>query len=214
MLKNCVIILGICLTLGSNIYAAEKSAKADTSSNLSQYYSGKFGFYNPHNGLNNGLLLGVDGITEFNKYNFFLSGDIDLYMKKTIDIFEEPKPDISDQQILLLPLHINFGYKLAQIKDADTKFYAGAGAGYYLYFYSVTYSNQSSGGILLGPTLTSTSDQKNGGNFFFSIFARVLIGKIFIEPRYYFATKKTDNTGGNNFTVNPTGFAITLGFQY
>ncbi|MHB1687042.1 MAG: hypothetical protein ACYCVH_06695 [Ignavibacteriaceae bacterium] len=161
--------------------------------------------------MNNGLLLGVDGITEFNKYNFFLSGDIDLYQKKTIDIFEEPKPNISDQLILLLPLHINFGYKLAQIPDADTKIYAGAGAGYYLYFYGVTYQN-SSGGLF--PSLTSASDQKNGGNFFFTIFGRILIGKIFVEPRYYFATKKEDNVGGNKFLVNPTGFAITLGFQY
>ena len=46
---------------------------------LTQYYSGKVGFYSPSNGLNNGLILGVDGITEFNKFNFFLSGDIDFY---------------------------------------------------------------------------------------------------------------------------------------
>ncbi len=187
----------------------DKSGKKD--SNLSQYYSGKFGFYNPGNGLNNGLILGLDGITEFNRYNFFLSGDIDLYQKKTIDIFSEPKPNIGDQAIILIPLHINFGYKLAEVPDADTKFYAGVGGGYYLYFYSVTYSG-GSGGLFGG--LTNSSDTKNGGNIFFTIFGRVLIGKIFIEPRYYFASKKSDNTGGYSFTINPSGFSITLGFQY
>ncbi len=189
--------------------ANEKTDKKD--SNLNQYYSGKFGFYNPGNGLNNGLILGIDGITEFKKYNFFLSGDIDLYQKKTIDIFNEPKPDVSDQMIFLIPLHINFGYKLIEIPDADTKFYAGLGGGYYLYFYSVTYSGNS-GGLFGG--LTSSSDSKNGGNVFFSVFGRILIGKIFVEPRYYFASKKDDNTGGYSFTINPSGFSITLGFQY
>ncbi len=187
----------------------EKSGVND--SNLNQYYSGKFGFYNPGNGLNNGLILGVDGITEFKKYNFFLSGDIDLYQKKTIDIFSDPKPNISDQLIFLIPLHVNFGYKLAEISDADTKIYAGLGGGYYLYFYSVSYSG-STGGLFGG--LTNNSDSKSGGNVFFSIFGRILIGKIFIEPRYYFASKKNDNTGGYSFSINPSGFSITLGFQY
>lgn len=195
---------------------AQSKAAPDESTNpyITQYYSGKVGFYSPSDGLNNGLIVGIDGITEFNKFNFFLSGDIDFYPKKTIDIFNSPKPDISDQTIYLIPLHVNFGYKLLDIKDADTKFYAGAGGGYYLYFYSVTYSGSAGGGILGGGLPTSTSDSKSGGNIFFSIFARVLIGKIFIEPRFYFASKKDDNTGGYNFTVNPSGFAITLGFQY
>ena len=181
---------------------------------LTQYYSGKVGFYNPSDGLNNGLIVGIDGITEFNKLNFFLSGDIDFYPKKTVDIFYSPKPDITDQTIYLLPLHVNFGYKFLDIKDADTKFYAGVGGGYYLYFYSVTYSGTTGGGLLGGGLPTSTSDSKSGGNVFFSIFGRVLIGKVFIEPRFYFASKKDDNTGGYSFTVNPSGFAITLGFQY
>ena len=189
--------------------AKEKSGVND--SNLNQYYSGKFGFYNPGNGLNNGLILGIDGITEFKKYNFFLSGDIDLYQKKTIDIFSDPKPEVSDQMIFLIPLHVNFGYKLAEIPDADTKFYAGLGGGYYLYFYSVSYSGNS-GGLFGG--LTSSSDSKSGGNIFFSVFGRILIGKIFVEPRYYIASKKSDNTGGYSFTINPSGFSITLGFQY
>ena len=61
--------------------------KDESSVNLRQSYSGKFGFYQPGTGLNNGLLLGVDGITEFVQYNFFLSGAVDLYPKQTIDIF-------------------------------------------------------------------------------------------------------------------------------
>lgn len=180
-------------------------------SNLSQYYSGKFGFYNPGNGLNNGLLFGIDGITEFNNYDFFLSGAIDLYQKKTIDIFEHPKPQIVDQHIILIPLYLNAAYKIFSVKDADTKFYTGIGGGYNLYFYSIDYRTQT-GGLLGG--LTSKSETFNGGNVFFSIFARILIGKIFIEPRYYFASEKEGTAGTHKFIINPSGFAITLGFQY
>jgi hypothetical protein len=180
-------------------------------SNLSQYYSGKFGFYNPGNGLNNGLLFGIDGITEFNNYDFFLSGAIDLYQKKTIDIFNHPKPQIIDQYIILIPLHVNAAYKFLTIEDADTKIYGGLGGGYNLFFYNVEYKTQTSG--LLGG-LTSKSENINGGNVFFSVFARILIGKIFIEPRYYFMSEKEESTGVHNFVINPSGFAITLGFQY
>ncbi|MCL5028366.1 MAG: hypothetical protein M1480_05025 [Bacteroidetes bacterium] len=211
MTKRVIILINLIMISGSIFAQAPNEKSGNKDSNLNQYYSGKFGFYNPGNGLNNGLILGIDGITEFKKYNFFLSGDIDLYQKKTIDIFSDPKPDVTDQMIFLIPLHINFGYKLLEIPDADTKFYAGLGGGYYLYFYSVTYSGNS-GGLFGG--LTSNSDSKSGGNIFFSVFGRILIGKIFVEPRYYIASKKVDNTGGYSFTINPSGFAITLGFQY
>ncbi len=214
MSKQTLLIILITLIAAFAFGQGKESSVTSKDSALTQYYSGKVGFYSPRAGLNNGLMLGVDGITEFNKFNFFLSGDIDFYPKKTIDIFNSPKPDITDQTIYLIPLHVNFGYKLLDIKDADTKFYAGVGGGYYLYFYSVAYSGTSSGGLLGGTIPTSTSDSKSGGNIFFSVFGRVLIGKIFIEPRFYFASKKDDNTGGYSFTVDPSGFAITLGFQY
>jgi hypothetical protein len=176
------------------------------SSNLSQYYSVKFGFYSA-DGLNNGLILGIDGITEFNNYNFFLSGDIDLYPKKTISVFNYPQPDVSDQLILLFPLHVNFGYKLAEITDADTKFYAGSGVGYYFYIYNFTYQ----GGF---PLVDSRDETKNGGNVFFTLFGRILIGKVFVEPRFYIASSDDGYVEDYSFTIDPSGFLITLGFQY
>lgn len=182
---------------------------------ITQYYSGKFGFYNPSDGLNNGLLFGLDGITEFNHYNFFLSGSADLYYKKTFDIFVDPHPSsINDQQMILVPLQINLGYKLAEIPDADTRFYAGAGGGYYLYFFRATTSGGSGGGLLGSGGLTSSTDNKSGGAVFGSLFFRAVIGKIFIEPRYYFANKVMDSINGNPYVVNPSGFSITLGVQY
>ena len=181
------------------------------SSNLTQFYSGKFGFYSPDEKLNNGLLFGVDGITEFNKYNFLLSGAIDLYYKKTFNPFNEPKPDINDQSLILLPIHINAGYKLIDIADADTRGYLGLGAGYYLYFYELIY--QSSSGGLLGE-LTNKEVSKQGGNFVFTLFGRILIGKIFIEPRFYFASAEKENIENHTMEIDPSGFAITLGFQY
>ena len=186
------------------------------SPNTRQYYSGKLGFYHPSDGLNNGLLVGVDGITEFTRYNFVLTAAADLYLKQSIDIFQNPQPnggqppDVTGQQIILLPLHLNVGYKLFELSDADTRAYIGVGGGYYFYFYSVTY--RSSGGVLGGP-LTS-SDTKNGGNIFGSVFTRLMVSQVFVEPRLYFAAKSDDATGGYSLVVNPSGFAVTLGFQY
>ncbi len=180
------------------------------SSKINQYYSGKFGFYAPSRELNNGLIYGIDGITEFNKLKFFLSGSIDLYIKKTIDIFSEPKPKITDQAFLVLPVHANVAYKLFEIPDAETKAYFGIGGGYYFYFYSVQY-RESSG--ILGTVFEKTSNQ-NGGDVFFTVAGRVLIGKIFLEPRFYFAKPTNGKIDNYNYKIDPSGFAITLGFQY
>lgn len=202
-----VLVVSFSTILSNDSLSSEKS-------NLKQYYSGKFGFYSPAKELNNGLLFGIDGITEFNHYNFFLSGAIDLYQKKTFDFFNNPKPNVSDQLMLLLPLHINFAYKVLNIPNADTKFYLGAGGGYYLYFYSANYSGSGSGGIFGGGSLTNKTTTQNGGDVFFTIFGRILIGKIFIEPRFYFAKEASSGFDGFSYKVDPSGFAITMGFQY
>jgi hypothetical protein len=218
-MKNITIILLATVLISDLCFAQKDTTEAKThekeSKNITQYYSGKFGFYNPSDGLNNGLLFGVDGITEFNHYNFFLSLAGDLYYKKTFNIFtSSPPPDISDQQMIIIPLHLNFGYILADIPDADTRFYAGAGAGYYLYFFSATTSSNSGGGLLGGGSLVNSTDSKSGGGMFGIVFLRVVVGKVFVEPDYYFAHKITSTINGNPYVVNPSGFAITLGVQY
>lgn len=106
----------------------QKETSKETSSNLRQYYSGKFGFYQPSDGLNNGLMFGIDGITEFLRYNFVLTGAVDLYTKQTIGIFnKDPKPNVLQQAIVLLPLHVNAGMQLFNVPDADSRGYAGVG---------------------------------------------------------------------------------------
>ncbi|GMU94630.1 MULTISPECIES: hypothetical protein [Ignavibacterium] len=199
----------IVLLLEVSVYGKADSTKSEEK-RINQYYSGKFGLYVPSKELNNGLILGIDGITEFNKFNFFLSGSIDLYFKKTFDIFSEPKPSVSDQTILIIPLHANFAYKLLDIPDAEAKFYIGIGGGYYLHFYNVQYRN--SGGIIGG--VFDKSATKNGGNVFFTVSGRILIGKIFIEPRFYLAGESSGSIETYNYKIDPSGFAITLGFQY
>lgn len=205
--------LAIVFALPLVAFAQEQKEPSKEASNLRQYYSGKFGFYQPSDGLNNGLMFGIDGITEFLRYNFILTGAIDFYTKQTIGIFnKDPKPNVLQQAVVLLPLHVNAGMQLFNVQDADSRGYAGVGIGYYLYFYSVEYQT-SSGGILGG--IGSQTDSKNRGNLFGSVFLRLLIGKIFVEPRFYLAVKKEDTvSGGHQFIVNPSGFAVTLGFQY
>ena len=199
-----LMLIIICIS----IKAQSLTGKNDSS--LGQYYSIKVGYFNPQKGLNNGLLLGLDGITEFYKYNFFLSGDVDFYRKKTVSIYAAP--DITDQSVMIFPLHINLAYKAFELPDAETKFYLGVGGGYYLYFYNATYQTSSSG-ILFNET-TNNNVTKNGGNGFFSVFARVLVGKVFVEPLYYFASAKNESINSYPLSVNPSGFSISIGFQY
>jgi len=198
--------------LFNNIILAQDPAGENDNSgqNIRQYYSLKAGFYNSRDNLNNGLIFGLDGITEFYKYNLFLSGNVDFYQKKTINVFAAP--DITSQSMILLPLHIDLGYKIAHIPDADTKIYAGIGGGYSLYFYNATYQT-SSGGVIFNETINNNVT-KNSGYVFGSVFGRILIGKVFIEPLYYFASAKNEKIDGYSLHFNPSGFAISFGFQY
>ncbi|HEX9614204.1 MAG TPA: hypothetical protein VGA55_01790 [Bacteroidota bacterium] len=184
---------------------------AAVSQNTRQAYSGKIGFYSPSDGLNNGLMLGADGITEFLKYDFFLNLSADLYFKQSFNFFKDPKPEVVQQQIILIPLSVGGAYELFDVPDADSRGYIGAGVGYYLYFYAVEYKSTSGG--ILGGTFSQT-DSKNGGNFFAVAFVRILINQIFVEPKLYVASKKEDSVGSHPFVVNPSGFSIALGFQY
>lgn len=199
-----------------SVAIAQEKESAASENKLRQYYSGKFGYYQPDKGLNNGLMLGVDGITEFVKYDIGLTGAIDLYQKQTFSPFGTPEPQVRQQALLLLPLHANVGYRLLNLGDADTRVFIGAGGGYYFYFYSVEYAESSGSGGLLGGGLTSTSTTatENGGNIFGTAFLRVLIGKIFLEPRFYFASKTEKTIGSYPLTIDPSGFALTIGFQY
>lgn len=179
--------------------------------NIRQSYSGKLGFYAPGDGLNNGLMIGADGITEFLRFDFSLNLTADLYFKQSFNFFKDPKPEILRQQIVLIPIHAGAAYKIFDVADAESRGYVGAGAGYYLYFYGIDYRSNSGG--LLGSALTQ-SESKNGGNFFAVLFARILIGQVFVEPKWYLATKDEDAVGAHAFVVNPSGFSIALGFQY
>ena len=200
--------------IGAIISTAQpKKEEVKDESKLRQYYSGKFGFYQPGNGLNNGLMLGVDGITEFVKYDIGITGAIDLYQKQSFDFFNSPKPNVEQQALILLPLHANIGYKLADVPDADLRLFLGAGGGYYFYFYSVEYKQSSGGGLLNPGSLTSSVENKNGGDIFGTAFLRILFGKVFVEPRFYFAKKTNDAVGSYQYTIDPSGFAITIGFQ-
>ncbi len=212
-MRAAMILIVLGLLLGGNGFGQEskQDTKQQKSSNLRQFYSGKFGLYAGSDGLNNGLMIGIDGITEFIHYDFFLSGAIELYPKQTIGIFKHAPPSGYQQSLFLLPLHGNFGYKFFEVGDADSRGYIGAGAGYYFYFYNIDYTS-GTGGILGG--LSSRSESKNSGAVFGSIFARILIGQIFVEPRFYLASKSEGTVEQYAYVINPSGFAITLGFQY
>lgn len=204
-----VCVVTIVVIVGSFAYAEDRETKESV--NIRQYYSGKFGFYQPGDGLNNGIMFGLDGVTEFVHYDIFLNGAVDLYYKQTFNVFKN-SPDILQQAIVLIPLHVNIGYQFFNADKADSRGYISAGVGYYLYFYNVEYRS-GSGGII--GSLTTRTESKNDGNVFATISARILIGKIFIEPRLYLAAKDEGTlSGGYAYTINPTGFAITLGFQY
>ncbi len=198
---------------GCTIAAAQSSETPKGESVLRQYYSAKIGYYRPTEGLNDGLLLGVDGITEFVKYGLNINGAIDLYQKQTFNFFTDPKPNIQQQALVLLPLHANIGYTAANVPDAELRLLFGAGAGYYLYFYAVEYRQSSGGGIFNPASLTTTTENKNGGDLFGTAYIRLLFGKVFVEPRWYFAAATEETIGSHRFVLDPSGFAVTIGFQ-
>ena len=196
------------------IMIGRSAAQETKSSNLRQYYSGKFGYYHPAPELNNGLMFGVDGVTEFIHYNFTLTGAIDFYQKQTIGVYKNSQARNVEQSIVMIPIHASAGYKLIEISDADTRIYAGGGFGYSLFFYNVQYTETSSGGPLGGVVSRDYSESKNGGNIFGTAFIRFLIGRVFIEPRFYAAARKQETLGNGTYLIDPSGFAVTLGFQY
>lgn len=202
------------LLLGGTLFvSAQTTEPSADDTKLRQYYSAKIGFYQPGEGLNNGLFVGVDGITEFVKFNIGVTGAMDLYQKQTFDFFRDPKPQVQQQALVLLPLHANIGYKLAEVPDADLRIFLGAGGGYYFYFYSAEYRSSSGGGLLGSGSLTTSTENKNGGNLFGTAFLRILFGKVFVEPRIYSAAPKEDAVGSHRYRVDPSGFAVTIGFQ-
>lgn len=91
--------------------------------NIRQSYSGKLGFYAPGDGLNNGLMIGADGITEFLRFDFSLNLTADLYFKQSFNFFKDPKPEILRQQIVLLPIHAGAAYKIVDVDDAESRIY-------------------------------------------------------------------------------------------
>lgn len=206
-MKSFVVMLAVLML--SPLYAQETK-----SANLRQYYSGKFGYYQPGKELNNGLMFGVDGVTEFIHYNLTLTGAIDFYQKQTISVYKNSDARNVQQAVVLIPLHASVGYKLVEIPDADTRVYAGAGLGYNLFFYNVQYTETSSSGPLGGVVSRDYAESKNGGQMLGTAFLRVLIGRIFVESRYYTASKKQDKLGNGSYVIDPTGFAVTIGFQY
>lgn len=202
-MKKYVIAIGLLILV---------AAETVTAQNIRQQYSGKIGFYSPDPGLNNGLMIGADGITEFLKYDFFLNLSADLYFKQSFNFFKDPKPEVTQHQIILIPIGAGGAYKLFDVADADSRGYLGVGVGYYLYFYSVEYRNTSGG--LLGGSLTTETESKSGGNLYFNVFFRALVGKVFVEPKFFFASKTESGVGSYSYVLNPSGFSIALGFQY
>ena len=204
-MKTFACMLALCLV--------QPASAQDSGAVLRQSYNGKFGFYRPAPALSNGLAFGVDGMTEFVKLGFYASLGADLYLKQSFNPFDTPPPQIEQQSLILIPIMLSAGLKVVDVADADTRIYLGAGGGYTLFFYKVVYSSGSGG--FLDPGLGSTEHDKSSGTLTGSLQARVVVGKIFLEPKLYFAGLfKQDVEGGHRYTIDPSGFIITLGYSY
>jgi len=185
--------------------AQEKDEGEDGGIELRQYYSGKLGFYHPDPSLNNGLILGVDGLTEFVHTRFAIMTEVDYYQKQTVSTLVNPPPFISRQSLTVIPIHINLAWKIFDAYEVGGSASVGIGGGGYLYFYSIEYP--TAGGSVI-------TDQRTGGNAFGSAFARFLVGRFFIEPRIFIASKSRDTAAGSlSYVVNPSGYSIMVGIQ-
>jgi hypothetical protein len=196
----------------SAVIVSALPALAQDSTVLRQSYNGKFGFYRPSPAISNGLVVGADGMTEFVRYDIFASLGLDLYLKQSFNPFVGSSPRIDQQSLILIPVTLGGGYKVIDIRDADSRLYVGAGAGYSLYFYRLVYS--APGGGLLGSGLTSEDHSASSGMFTASVQLRIVVGKVFVEPKLYFAKEARTTLGGSyTYTIDPSGFIITVGYS-
>ena len=175
-----------------------------------QEYTARAGFYAPRKGLNNGFIFGADGLFILPDYRLVVSLSGDCYIKQTVDLFEEPKPQIVKQQILLVPMAVGVSYQVVQSTGPGLSVKVGIQGGYYVEFYTVDYRDVLS----LSPLPVHENDSQTGGNFFYGLVARVGTGNFFLEPKILMARPHRETVGSYRYGVDPSGFMITVGFEY
>lgn len=181
-----------------------------TAQNFYQEYSARAGYFSPHKGLNNGFIFGADGSFILPDYRIVLRFSGDCYIKQTVDLFEEPKPQIVRQQVLLVPIGVSVSYQVVEPVGTGLKVTVGLEGGYYVDFYSVDYRDV----LRLTPLPVYGKDSQSGGNFFYGIVARIGVANFFLEPKILLARPHREDVGSYRYGIDPSGFMITVGFQY
>ena len=173
-----------------------------------EQYSAKAGFYAPAKGLNNGFILGADASLDFPDYRFAVQFSGECYIKKTLGLFKDSNLDVVQQQILLVPVAVGMLYRLGNSANEGVLVSLGAGVGYYFDFYNIDYREN------LIPVPGTRSDSKTGGNFYSAVMVRACVNNFFIEPKMLFAKSHGNVIGSSSYEINPSGFILTVGFQY
>ena len=183
---------------------------AGTAQSFYQEYSARAGYFSPYKGLNNGFIFGADGSFILPDYRIVLRFSGDCYVKQTVDLFEEPKPQVVKQQILLVPIAVGVSYQMVQPTGAGLRVSVGIQGGYYVDFYEVDYRDV----LRLSPLPVYGNGSQTGGNFFYGIVARIGTANFFLEPKILLARPHQDDVSSYRYGIDPSGFMVTVGFEY
>ncbi len=173
------------------------------------YFEAKIGFYNPTNYISKGAIGGLSWIKEDLKNSYYFSINSDFYFTQKTTIVNPATIYISQQLLVFLPLYLDIAYKLISNEHEFLKLYLGCGAGIYIYYYRI-----QSIPIPIITLLAKKSDFKLGNSIFISPFMKLSYHKIFIEPRLFIDNKTEGEILGNKYSVNPSGYSVSIGYQY
>jgi len=181
-----------------------------TAQSYYQNYSARAGYFSPHKGLNNGFIFGADGSFVLPNERLVISLSGDCYIKQTVDLFEEPKPQIVRQQVLLVPIAVGVSYQVVEPMGRGVRVTVGLEGGYYVDFYAVDYRDV----LRLTPVPVYGNDSRSGGNFFYGVVARIGAANFFLEPKILLARPHQEDVGPYRYGIDPSGFMMTIGFEY
>ena len=185
-------------------------SSAGSAQSFYQEYSARAGYFSPHKGLNNGFIFGADGSFILPDYRLVVSLSGDCYIKRTVDLFEEPKPEIVRQQVLLVPVAVGVSYQVVQSMGTGLMVTVGVEGGYYVDFYAVDYRDV----LRLTPVPVYGNDSQSGGNFFYGVVARMGVANFFLEPKILAARPHQGHVSSYRYGIDPSGFVVTVGFEY
>lgn len=172
--------------------------------------SARMGFYIPTKGLRDGLMGSLEGYWKVPHDDVQCALLVELYSKRSADVFADVRPIIARQSFTLVPVSMNAGFRFLSWAHGMVEGWVGIGAGVSWHWYRVDYTPKTGSTAQVPETHTGF-----GGKLFGTIFSRVQAGHFVLEQRLYLEpdTERTE-PGNHLYRFNPTGVAFSIGYYH